>query len=174
MACTAAEKCPPLCRCWCVGSDLALPLLLVPDDPPKVCNTKQLWVWSQFCSILSYKTVMLKLKVCHRQKSALRESHWIPDLVLAHQPWTTTDQDGFARGSWSMWTKYFHWKNNLKFWLIRSFVSSYQAELITCVTKHWGWGKGTLLPTATLEVGDMIPSHPMNKCLRTLSRNPAR
>lgn len=36
MAWTAAEKCPPLCRCWCVGSDRALPLLLVPDDPPEV------------------------------------------------------------------------------------------------------------------------------------------
>lgn len=36
MACTAAEKWPPLCRCWCVGSDLALPLLLVPDDPPEL------------------------------------------------------------------------------------------------------------------------------------------
>lgn len=79
--------------------------------------------------------------MCHTQKSALRESHWIPDSVLAHQPWTTTDQDGFARGSWSMWTKYFYLKDNLKFWLIRSFVSSYQAELITC-------GKGTFLLSA--------------------------
>lgn len=42
MAWTAAVKCPPLCRCWCVGSDLALPLLLVPDDPPLVAHTRQL------------------------------------------------------------------------------------------------------------------------------------
>lgn len=44
MAWTAAVKCPPLCRCWCVGSDLALPLLLVPEDPPSAEDTKELWV----------------------------------------------------------------------------------------------------------------------------------
>ncbi len=35
MAGMTVPKCPLLCRWWWVGSDLALPLVLVPDDPPE-------------------------------------------------------------------------------------------------------------------------------------------
>lgn len=39
----AVLKCPPLCRWWWVGSDLALPLVLVPDDPPEIMANMQLF-----------------------------------------------------------------------------------------------------------------------------------
>ena len=40
MAGMTGPKCPPLCKWWWVGSDLARPLVLVPDDPPSGVNTR--------------------------------------------------------------------------------------------------------------------------------------